>query len=76
LNFEVKYYSGYKGEERPRSVVIGKREFKIEKIIWRKRILDKKSGKRYEVFKVKMDGETVEIKKYKSGEWAIFFCEK
>lgn len=75
LRFEVKFYSGYKGEETPRSVIIGEREFKIEEVLERSRVLDQKSGKRYEVFTCKMEGEIVKIEKFESGEWAISFSE-
>lgn len=75
LKFEVKFYSGYKGEETPRSVVIGEREFKIEEVLERSRVLDKKSGKKSEVFKCKMEGEIVKIEIFESGEWAISFPE-
>ncbi len=71
--FELKFYSGYKGEEIPKSVVIGNREFIIEEIISRKRVLDQKSGKRLEVYKCKMEGEIVKITVFKSGEWEISF---
>jgi hypothetical protein len=72
-NFDLKFYSGYKGEEVPRAVVIGSREFKIEEIISRKRVLDQISGKRFEVYKCKMEGGIVEIKVFESGEWEISF---
>lgn len=71
--FELKFYSGYKGEEIPKAVVIGNREFNIEEIISRKRVLDQESGRRLEVYKCKMEGEIVEIKVYESGEWEISF---
>ncbi len=71
--FELRFYSGYKGEETPRAVVIGNKEFKIEKVLSRKRVYDQKSGKSYEVFLCKMDGKTVEIRRYESGEWEISF---
>jgi len=71
--FELKFYSGYKGEEIPKAVVIGNREFIIEEIISRKRVLDQKSGRRFELYKCKMEGEIVEIKVYESGEWEISF---
>jgi len=71
--FELKFYSGYKGKEVPKAVVIGSREFNIEKIISRKRVLDQKSGRRFEVYKCKMEGEMVEIKVFESGEWEILF---
>ncbi len=71
--FELKFYSGYKGEEIPKSIVIGSREFTIEKIISRKRVLDQKSGRRFEVYKCKMEGEMVKITVFESGEWEISF---
>jgi len=76
LKFEVKFYSSYKGDETPRSVVMGEREFKIDEIIERKRVFDQKSGKNYEVFKCRMEGEIVKIERYESGEWGISFLEK
>ena len=76
LIFEVKFYSGYKGEEIPRSVVVGDTEFDIEEIIERKRVVDQKTGKQYEVFTCKMKGEIVKIEKFESGEWAISFQNK
>lgn len=74
--FKLLFYSGYKKRERPRAVVIGNREFKIEEIVWRKRIFDNKTGKTSEVFKCKMEGEIVKITVYESGEWSISFSEK
>ena len=76
MKFEVKFHSGYKGDETPRSVIMGEREFKIEEILERKRVLDEKSGKRYEVFLCKMEGEMVKLERYESGEWGISFLEK
>lgn len=73
--FELRFYSGYKGEEIPKAVVIGSREFNIEEIISRKRVLDKKSGKRSEVYECKMEGEVVKITVFQTGEWEISFSE-
>lgn len=74
--FELRFYSGYKGKEAPRAVIIGNKEFKIEKIISRKRVFDRKSGKRYEIYKCKMEGDVVEIRVYETGEWEISFSDK
>lgn len=74
--FELIFYSGYKGEEAPKAVIIGNREFNIEEIISRKRVLDKNSGKRFEVYKCKMEGEIVKITVFESGEWEISFSEE
>jgi len=73
--FELRFYAGYKGEEIPRSVVVGNREFKIDEILSRKRVLDRKSGRRMEIFKCKMEGEKVEIAKFESGEWSLSFSD-
>ncbi len=71
--FELKFYSGYKGKEIPKSVVIGNREFIIEEIISRKRVLDQKSRRRLEVYRCKMEGEIVKITVFESGKWEISF---
>ncbi|MGB2764880.1 MAG: hypothetical protein WBC20_10760 [Candidatus Aminicenantaceae bacterium] len=74
--FELQFYSGYKGDETPKAVIIGTRKLNIEEIISRKRVLDKKTGKRSEVFLCKMEGEIVKITILESGEWEIFFSEE
>ena len=74
--FELRFYAGYKGDETPRSVIIGNREFRIDEILSRKRILDRKSGKKMEIYKCKMEGEIVEITKFEPGEWALSFSEE
>jgi hypothetical protein len=73
--FELRFHSGYKGKEIPRAVIIGKREFNIQEIVSRKRVLDQTTGKRYEVFKCKMEGKRVEIIHFESGKWEISFLE-
>lgn len=75
-SFELRFYSGYKGSETPRAVVIGNREFKIEEILWRKRVFDQKTKKTFEVFKCKMEKDIVKITIYESGKWAISFSEE
>lgn len=72
-SFELRFYSGYKGEERPVAVVIGDREFKIEKILKRKRVLDSDTGKTWEEFVCRMEGEAVRIRVYPSGEFELIF---
>ncbi len=71
--FELRFCSGYKGEEIPRAVVIGSRELIIDNVISQERVLDKKSGKTYEVFKCMMEGKPVTIKVCETGEWEISF---
>jgi hypothetical protein len=74
--FELRFYSGYKGKEIPRAVVIGSREFVIEEVVSQKRVLDQKTGKRFEVFDCRMEGQRVKIKHFESGEWEISFPEE
>lgn len=74
--FELRFYSGYKGKEIPRAVVIGTREFKIEEIVSRKRVLDQTTGKKLEIFQCRMEGKRVKIIHFESGEWEISFLEQ
>jgi hypothetical protein len=64
----VKFYSGYKGLETPRSVMIGKKEHKIIKIKDRKRILDHESGKQFDQFICKTEDKTYLITVPESGK--------
>ena len=75
-NFEVRFYSGYKGRETPRAVVIGDREFTIQEILWRKRGRDRQSGKTFETFKCRMEGDIVRITYHESGEWTLSFSDE
>jgi len=69
--FELRFYEGYKGRETPRSVVLGNKEFIIEKILERKRIRNPKTGKTIEVFVCKMKGQKVRIVLQESGLFEI-----
>jgi hypothetical protein len=76
VRFELRFYSGYKGKEVPRAVVIGTREFKIEEIVSQKRVLDQTTGKKLEIFQCRMEGKRVKIIHFESGEWEISFPEQ
>jgi len=65
--FELRFYEGYKGRETPRSVILGNREFIIEKILERKRIHNPKTGKTTEVFICEISGQKVRIALQDSG---------
>lgn len=69
--FELRFYEGYKGRETPRSVVLGNKEFVIEKILERKRIRNPKTGKTLEVFICKMKRQKVRIVLHESGRFEI-----
>jgi hypothetical protein len=70
---KVQFHSGYKGEEIPRSVTFGHEECLIEKIIERKRVLDRKTGKEWEEYKIKLKDKTAILKIYDSQELEITF---
>jgi hypothetical protein len=64
----VRFYSGYKGDETPRSLLVGSQEYAVEKVISRKRCLEKDSGRRYELFVCRVSGKTVKIRRQETGE--------
>ncbi|MBE0461514.1 MAG: hypothetical protein IBX60_07765 [Candidatus Aminicenantes bacterium] len=76
LKFDVRFYEGYKGKEVPRSVIIGNREFKIEKILSRKRTIDNKTGQSAEVFLCSVGKDIYKITVYEGGDWEITFSHK
>jgi hypothetical protein len=69
----VKFHSGYKGEEIPRSVIFDQQEFPIEKILERKRILNLDSGKNREEYRIKIKNRTAILKIHDSSECEIKF---
>jgi len=72
-NIDVYFYEGYKGQEIPRSVIINNKKYKIDSIIWRKRIQDKKSGETHEIFKCKIKGCLCKITVYEPGKFEITY---
>lgn len=73
---EVRFYSGYKGEEQPSSVVLGGREYFIEKILKRERILDSETGEIRERFDCKTAKDIIRISRSPSGEWEVYLAEE
>ena len=71
--FDLRFHSGYKGKETPRAVTIGNREFKINRILDRKRVLDAQSGKKSEVFTCEMEGQRVKIIVQDSGRFQLIY---
>jgi hypothetical protein len=71
--FELKFYEGYKEREAPRAVVIGNREFRIDEILDRKRVLDKKTGESSEIFTCRMEGQMVKITLYSTGKFELAY---
>ncbi|MFZ2054199.1 MAG: hypothetical protein WAU81_08370 [Candidatus Aminicenantales bacterium] len=68
---KVVFYSGYKGQETPRAIVVGEREYPVEKVLWRRRGQDKDSPERYELFRCRVAGKDITLKISPSGECRI-----
>ncbi|UCE43050.1 MAG: hypothetical protein JSV17_08920 [Candidatus Aminicenantes bacterium] len=71
--FQLRFHEGYKGKETPRAVFISSREFKIDCVLERKRIFDKQTGKRSDVFTCEMEGQRVRIVVQDSGEFELVY---
>lgn len=67
----VRFYSGYKGDETPRSLLVGGQEYAVEKVLSRKRCIEKDSGRPYELFVCQVAGKTVKIRRDETGECEI-----
>lgn len=65
--FQVKFYSGYKSRETPRSIIIEGKEHQIKNIKERKRTLDAKTGQIFTRFVCQTDRKTFYIKVPESG---------
>jgi hypothetical protein len=70
---KVLFYSGYKGEETPRSIIVDNEEIAVEKILSRQRVCDADTGRMTEVFTCQTGRGVVKIKELASGEWAVRF---
>ena len=70
---KVRFYSGYKGEETPRSVVFDDKEISIDRILERKRILDSKTAQSREEYTIKLSGRRAILKMHSSGECELVY---
>ena len=73
--FELRFYEGYKGKETPRSVIIGSREFKIDRVLDRTRVCDGQTGKISSIFICEMGGMRVRIAVRESGKFEITYLK-
>jgi len=65
---KIIFYSGHKGQETPRAVVMAGREYPVEKIIWRKRSQEKDTRETSELVRCRVAGQDVTLKISPSGE--------
>ena len=68
---KIEFYSGYKNQETPRSIRMKNREYKIEKILWKKRSQDHETGVLTEIFKCRANGKILLIKLEESREYSV-----
>ncbi|MGB4704359.1 MAG: hypothetical protein WBI18_04695 [Candidatus Saccharicenans sp.] len=60
----VEWHAGYRGEEKPRAVIVGQERLEVVRIISQKRIRDKTGSRTIEVFNCLLtSGEKVKIEK-------------
>jgi hypothetical protein len=68
---KVLFYSGYKGQETPRAIVVAGREFPIDRVIWRRRGQDKETREPCELIRCRAAGQELTLKISPSGECRI-----
>lgn len=68
MRIKVFFYSGYKGQETPRAIVVAGREYPIDKIIWRKRAQEKDTGEPCELIRCRAAGQEITLRISSSGE--------
>ncbi len=66
---EVKSYSGHKGEERPRSLIIDGEEYLIEGILRREIVEDYWTKERKSIFWCFFGNRMFKVTLYPSGRW-------
>jgi hypothetical protein len=70
---EIKTYSGYKGEERPKAVVIDGEEYLVESVIRKELFEDYETRKRSTVFWCEVNRKLLKITRCAAGGWKVAF---
>jgi len=63
----IRFYSGYRGAERPAALIFGDREIPVERILSRAREQNPSSGRREDVFRCRAGGKTWTIRVREDG---------
>ena len=71
MEIEVRFYSGYMGDETPRAIVSGEKEYPVERVLSRKRCSDKETRARFDLFLCLVSGRKVLIRKAAIGKAEI-----
>jgi hypothetical protein len=67
----VEFYAGSRAEETPRRVIWREHSAAVEKVLGRRRVMDKVSRKTSEEFTVILEGRTVMLRRKASGRWSL-----
>ena len=67
----VEFYAGGRAEETPRRVIYRGHAAVVERVLGRKRVLDKASLKTTEEFTLVLDGRIVKLRRTISGRWSL-----
>lgn len=65
---EVLFYSGCKGQETPRAIVVSGQEFPIDEILWRKRGQDKETRETFDLVRCRAAGQELTLRISPGGE--------
>lgn len=68
MEIEIRFYSGYTGEETPRALISGGREYPVERVLSRRRCADRATGVKFELYKCLVNGKKILIRKDESGK--------
>jgi len=67
----VEFYAGGRAEETPRRVIWLTHTAAAEKVLGRRRVIDKTSGRTTEEFTLVLDGRIVKVRRTNSGRWYL-----
>ena len=78
---DIRFHSGYCGDEKPRAVIIGANEYPIQEILDTKRIQNSLTGERSEIFICRLSSPirdmccNIEIRIFKEHRFEIKFLD-
>jgi len=67
----VEFYAGGRAEETPRRVIWLKHTADVEKVLGRRRVMDKASGRTSDEFTLALDGRIAKVRRTISGRWSL-----
>jgi hypothetical protein len=71
--YTIEMYSGYRGEETPRSLASGGQKWTIDHVLSRRRVIDLESGKQCDEFDCQIGREKIKIRIFSTGEKTLSF---